>query len=182
MKTFKQLCEKYSEKVYSWSTKDKVVLPATKDVPETSRLLTFPDGAKLTLRKGDMERGDYFWYNKDNKAVYITVFDDWTTPMTEVFMLFVKDFNGFDKTFDKGVTTYTHKVLGCMFSGKYDVLNYLNWSSSVESLSPYQLNQIYKALELYKHNDRMVEFNKLNNLRKAKNEARKINKYLRTLK
>lgn len=182
MKTFKQLCEKYSEKVYFWSIRGKKVIPATKDVQETDRLLTFPDGSVLTARTSKSEIYDFEWYASDGVRVDFRYFNDWTTPMNEVFMLFVKDFDNFEKTVDKAVTTYTHKVLGHTFSGSYNTYGSINWSSGVDSLSPDQLNKIYQLLELYKHNDRMVEFNKLNNLRKAKNEARKINKYLRTLK
>lgn len=181
MKLFKQLCEKYSEKVYSWSTKDKKVIPAPQEVVETSKVLTFPDGAKLTVDLSK-ELFDYNLYSTDGERVDIRYFNDWTTPMNEVFMLFAKDSNNIERTVEQKVTTYTHKILGYTFSGSYNNCGSLNWSSNLGSLSPDQLNKIYQVLELYKHNDRMVEFNKLNNLRKAKNEARKINKYLRTLK
>ena len=181
MKLFKQLCEKYSEKVYSWSIRDKEVIPAPQEVVETSKILTFPDGSKLTVDLSK-ELFVYNFYVTDGERVDIRYFNDWTTPMDEVFMLFVKDFDNFEKTFDEKVTTYTHKLLGYTFSGSYNTYGNLHWSSSIESLTSDQINKIYQVLELYKHNDRMVEFNKLNQLRKAKNEARKINKYLRTLK
>lgn len=181
MKLFKQLCEKYSEKVYSWSIRDKEVIPAPQEVVETSRVLTFPDGSKLTIDLSK-ELFDYDLYATDGERVDIRYFNNWTTPMEEVFMLFVKDFNNFENTFDGKVTTYTHKVLEYTFSGSYNTYGSLYWSSSIDSLTPDQLHKIYKVLELYKHNDRMVEFNKLNQLRKAKNEARKINKYLEALK
>lgn len=168
MKLFKQLCKKYSEKVYFWSIKDKKVIPTPQEVVETSKVLTFPDGAKLTV--------------DPSKCSFDKYFNDWTTPMEEVFMLFVKDINNFDKTFDKGITTYTHKILGYTFRGSYNTYGNLNWSSNIHSLTSDQLDKIYNILGFYKYNDNMVEFDKLNRLRKAKNEARKINKYLRTLK
>lgn len=176
MKLFKQLLKKYSEKVYFWSIKGEIIdQPATRQ-EEKSKVFNFLDGATLTV-----EKTNYKWYTSSSERVHDNYFYDWTTPMGEVFMLFVKDFDNIERTVDGKVTTYTHKVLGYTFSGSYNTYESLNWSSNIDSLTSNQLNKIYNVLMLYKHNDRIVQFNKLTLLRKARNEARKINKYLRTL-